>query len=100
MRELKFYYDKNGTATDYSKEMSDLLRDPIMLDYVAADDALVIGLYKPFRQIYIEMQKLWDEAAQTLWITHGVQSYAYKPGIAPATSPHGTPHYEHFMPAK
>mgnify|MGYP006910721097 CR=1 FL=1 len=50
-------------------------------------------------QIYIDMQKLWEDEVQTVWITHGVQAYAYSPDIAPATSPHGTPHYEFFQPA-
>ncbi len=51
-------------------------------------------------QIYIEMQKLWDEAAQTIWITHGVQTYAYSPKIKPATTPHGQPQYYYFEPAE
>ncbi len=50
-------------------------------------------------KIYIEMQRIWDEAAQTIWITHGAQTYAHTPNISPATSPHGTPHYEFFLPA-
>ena len=49
--------------------------------------------------IYIEMQKIWDEAAQTVWITHGVMSYAYAPDISPATTPHGTPQYHFFTGA-
>jgi peptide/nickel transport system substrate-binding protein len=51
-------------------------------------------------QIYIEMQKIWDEAAQTIWITHGIQVYAYTPEISPATTPHGTPQYHFFQPAE
>jgi len=47
-------------------------------------------------KIYIEMQKLWDEAAQTIWITHGVMTYAYSPDIAPATTPNGRPQYHLF----
>jgi len=50
-------------------------------------------------KIYIEMQKIWDEAAQTVWITNGVLAYAYSPTIVPTTSPHGTPRYEFFEPA-
>ena len=46
--------------------------------------------------VYIEMQKIWDEEAQTVWITHGVQSYAYSPEVSPATTPHGTPQYHFF----
>lgn len=51
-------------------------------------------------QIYIEMQKIWDEAAQTVWITHGLQTYAYTPRIEPATTPHGQPQYYYFKPAQ
>ena len=51
-------------------------------------------------QIYIDMQKLWEDEFQTIWITHGVQSYAYSPDIAPATTPHGTPQYHFFGPAQ
>jgi len=51
-------------------------------------------------KIYIEMQKLWDEAAQTIWITHGVMTYAYSPDIAPATTPNGRPQYHFFGPGK
>ena len=50
--------------------------------------------------IYEEMQQIWEDAVQTVWITHGVMTYAYSPGVQPATSPHGTPHYEFFKPAE
>jgi peptide/nickel transport system substrate-binding protein len=50
-------------------------------------------------QLYIEMQKIWDEAAQTVWITHGFLAYAYQPGVLPATTPNGTPQY-HFFKAE
>jgi peptide/nickel transport system substrate-binding protein len=55
---------------------------------------------KEREQIYIEMQKLWDEAAQTVWITHGMMTYAYTPKIEPATTPHGQPQYYDFKPAQ
>jgi len=51
-------------------------------------------------KIYIEMQKIWDEAAQTIWITHGVMTYAYSPNIKPAPTPHGQPQYYDFEPAQ
>jgi peptide/nickel transport system substrate-binding protein len=50
--------------------------------------------------IYIEMQKLWDEAAQTICITHGVMTYAYSPNISPSTTPNGRPLYHFFGPGK
>ncbi len=40
-------------------------------------------------EIYIQMQKLWDEACHSVFITHGSMTYAYVPGIVPATTPHG-----------
>jgi peptide/nickel transport system substrate-binding protein len=51
-------------------------------------------------QIYIDMQKLWEDDVQTVWITHGVQSYAHSPDIVPSLSPNGTPRYEFFLPAE
>ncbi|MEW5957606.1 MAG: ABC transporter substrate-binding protein [Chloroflexota bacterium] len=62
--------------------------------------ALVTVDDKEREQIYIEMQKLWDEAAQTIWITYGVQTYAYSPKIKPATTPHGQPQYYYFEPVE
>ncbi len=40
-------------------------------------------------KIYVDMQKLWDEACHSVFITHGSMTYAYAPGIKPATTPHG-----------
>ncbi|MFW5942361.1 MAG: ABC transporter substrate-binding protein [Chloroflexota bacterium] len=50
-------------------------------------------------ELYIEMQQLWDEAAQALFTTHGSKVYAYSPDIAPATTPNGKPQVEFFLPA-
>jgi peptide/nickel transport system substrate-binding protein len=47
-------------------------------------------------ELYIEMQQIWDEAAQTAWVTNGARSYAYVPGLVPATTPNGKPQYESF----
>lgn len=51
-------------------------------------------------ELYVEMQKLWDEAAHTVWVTHGVRVYGYNPEIAPATTPNGKPQVEFFQPAE
>ncbi len=51
-------------------------------------------------QIYIDMEKIWDQAAHAVWITHGVSTFAYSPKIVPATSPHGEPQAQYFTPAK
>jgi len=47
-------------------------------------------------QMYIEMQKIWDKAAQTVWVTYGARPYVYSPDIVPATTPNGKPQYESF----
>jgi peptide/nickel transport system substrate-binding protein len=40
-------------------------------------------------EIYIEMEKIWDAAVHTVWITHPSVAYAYSPDIIPAATPHG-----------
>lgn len=47
-------------------------------------------------EMYIEMQKIWDEAAQTVWVTNGTRAFAYRPGLLPATTPNGKPQPEFF----
>ena len=47
-------------------------------------------------EMYIEMQKIWDEAAQTAWVTNGTRAFAYRPGLLPATTPNGKPQPEFF----
>ncbi len=51
------------------------------------------------QRIYEEMEKLYDAACHSVWITHGLYTYAHTPGIVPATSPHGVPQAEFFRPA-
>ena len=51
-------------------------------------------------EMYIEMQQLWDDAAHTVWLTHGVRPYAYTPDIVPAMTPHGFPQPQWFEPAQ
>jgi peptide/nickel transport system substrate-binding protein len=48
------------------------------------------------QELYVEMQKIWDEAAHTIWVTHGARVYAYVPGLNPATTPNGLPQVEFF----
>lgn len=50
-------------------------------------------------ELYIEMQKIWDEAAHSVFTTHGAKPYAYTPDIAPAMTPNGKPQVELFEPA-
>lgn len=48
-------HDDNGNIRDLSHDLADFGRDSVLLDYVAAEDAFYIGLYKPFDLLYFEM---------------------------------------------
>ena len=50
-------------------------------------------------KMYIQMQQIWDEACKAVFITHGLSTYVYQPTIKPATTPHGIPQAELFLPA-
>ena len=47
-------------------------------------------------QIFVQMEKLWNDAAHSIWITHGVIVQAYTPNIKPATTPNGEPQVRYF----
>jgi len=49
--------------------------------------------------MYIQMQKLYDEACHTVWITHGIVPHAYSPKIKPAITPNGIPQAHFCLPA-
>jgi len=51
-------------------------------------------------EIYVEMQKLWDEAAHTVWVTNGARVYGHATDVAPATTPNGKPQVQYFLPAE
>lgn len=51
-------------------------------------------------QLFIQMEKLWNDAAHSVWITHGVIAQAYTPNVKPATTPNGEPQVKYFEPAK
>ncbi|MBN1316082.1 MAG: hypothetical protein JXA42_11455 [Anaerolineales bacterium] len=51
-------------------------------------------------EIYIEMQQIYHDAAQAVWITHPLNAFAYSPDILPATSPNGDLQVQWFMPAE
>jgi len=55
MSDLLVFHNDNGTYADYSKESKDYLRDSYALNFVAIEDELYIGLYKPFNAIYVEL---------------------------------------------
>jgi peptide/nickel transport system substrate-binding protein len=49
---------------------------------------------------YVEMEKLWDEAAHTVWITHQPRAYAHSTDIVPNIYPGGqVPRIREFKPA-
>jgi peptide/nickel transport system substrate-binding protein len=50
-------------------------------------------------ELYIEMQQLWEDAAHTVWLTHGVRPYAYLSSVRPALTPHGKPQPQWFSAA-
>jgi len=50
-------------------------------------------------KIYIQMQRLWDEACHTVWITHMDLIYAYPPTLKPAVTPHGLMQVKYMEPA-
>jgi len=54
---------------------------------------------KAREQIYFQMQKLFDDACQAIWITHSIAAQAYSPAIKPATTPHGQPQMRFFEAA-
>jgi ABC-type transport system substrate-binding protein len=50
-------------------------------------------------EMYIAMQQLWDEAVDTVWVSHGALIFAYRNTVAPAISPSGTVFYQAASPA-
>jgi hypothetical protein len=39
--------------------------------------------------MYIEMQRLWDEAAHTVWLSYPTLYFGYQSDIEPSLMPHG-----------
>lgn len=56
--DLSVLHDDNGTFIDWSVEANDFGRDSFVLPLVAAEDHLYVGLYKPFKQLYLELKVL------------------------------------------
>lgn len=56
MKDLAFRHDDNGVFTKYDSQAKDYLRDSFAISFVAAEDALYLGLYKPFNQVYVEFE--------------------------------------------
>jgi peptide/nickel transport system substrate-binding protein len=49
--------------------------------------------------IYVEMQKIWDENANVAWLAFPTHYYAHDKGVTPAVSPHGRILPQAFKPA-
>lgn len=47
-------FDDNGTISDLSQDLEDFGRDPVPIAYVAAEDKLYVGYYKPFKRFFVE----------------------------------------------
>lgn len=51
-------------------------------------------------KIFQQMEQLWNDEADSIWITHGVIMQAYTPNITPATTPNGEPQVRYFTGAQ
>ena len=50
-------------------------------------------------EIYIQMQKLWDEACVNVPTTHGANIHVYTKDLAPSFTPHGQEQLWYFKAA-
>jgi len=57
-KDLSVLHDDNGTFIDWSVEANDYGRDSFVIPLVAAEDHLYVGLYKPFKEVYLELKVL------------------------------------------
>ena len=51
-----FLHDNNSVFADLSQDANEFLRDEFTVDFVAIEDVLYIGLYKPFNSVYFEFK--------------------------------------------
>ena len=58
MNDLIFIYDDNNVFTDHSIKTNEFLRDDLSVDYVGGEDAIYVGLYKPFDTFYLELSEI------------------------------------------
>jgi hypothetical protein len=63
-KDLFIFHDDNGSIVDLTNDLRDYIRDDSTVDFVAAEDRLYIGLYKPFNQLYAEMTTAQVEGAE------------------------------------
>jgi peptide/nickel transport system substrate-binding protein len=41
------------------------------------------------QEMYLQMQQIWDEAANMVWVAWPTRHFAFKKGLKPALTPHG-----------
>lgn len=58
MRDLTTLIDDNGVFTDVSIDTNNFLNDSTSLTFVAAEDAIYIGLFKPFYSIFLNINNV------------------------------------------
>lgn len=56
MNDLLVFHSDNAVFADYSKDSADFLRDDYALDFIAIEDELYLGLYKPFNSFFVELK--------------------------------------------
>lgn len=52
MKDLFVFHDDNGTFLDVSSQARTYIQDDFQLQYTAAEDAIYVGLFKPFYSLY------------------------------------------------
>lgn len=55
IRDLFVLHNDDGTFVDHSQSASDYLRDDFSLNFIAAEDEILLGLRKPFYSVYLEL---------------------------------------------
>lgn len=55
-KDLMVLHDDNSSFIDLSRDSQDYLRDDYSLSFVAIEDKLYVGLYKPFNSFYVEFK--------------------------------------------
>ncbi len=55
MNDLYVFYDDNSSFLDFSFEAREFTKDTFSATVIAGEDAIYLGLYKPFNSAYIDM---------------------------------------------
>ena len=63
-KDLFVFHRKSGNTDDLTYDLRDYLRDDVAINFVAADDELLIGLYKPFQSVFAELEASQLEGAK------------------------------------